>query len=221
MRTLGWLFYVVVVVACFCLFGARCTRDIQSFDYGVDAESAVNFNESALVNNVVAVETFVPCETGTWQFACPTGWSVNFVEEGGVQHIAVASTHKQIVRGAVLPDDYFEPHGDSIAPDANKYAMEYILIELDVYSDGFNADFAEWFDKIYPGAINEFEPYQVPYQDGLDAVRSKTVQAVIDGEPRFLARAGGRVYDVALYFRGVSEDEANIWFNEFLRRFAF
>jgi len=221
MKTMGWLFYVIFVVMFFCLFGARCTRYIQPAEYGVDAEPAVNFNEPAFVDSVPTEETFVSCEADEWQFACPVGWVVNYTEEGGVRRIAVASTDKQIVRGAVLPDDYFEPHGDSIAPDANKYATEYVLITLDVYANSFEADFPEWFEKIYPGAIGDFESYQVPYQEALEAVRPKIVQAVIDGQPRFLARTAGRVYDVALYFRGVSEDEANIWFNEFLRRFPF
>jgi len=221
MRTMGWLFYVIFVVALFCLFGARCTRDIRPFDYGADVEQAVSLSGVAPVSDAATEETFVSCEAGSWKFACPVGWIVNYTEEGGAQHITVASTEKQIVRGAVLPDDYFEPHGDAIAPDANKYATEYILFVIDAYPNSFEADFSEWFEKIYPGAINEFEPYQVPYQPEVDAMRPKTVQAVIDGEPRFLARANGRVYDVALYFRGVNKNDANGWFNEFLRRFPF
>lgn len=221
MKTISWLFYVLFALVCFCLFGARCTRDIQPFDYGADVEPALNFGGPVLTVDAPVEEAFEPCDAGDWIFACPIGWFVRYEEINGAPRISVASTDKQIVRGAVLPDDYFEPKGDSIAPDANKYATEYILFVIDAYPNDFEADFSEWFEKIYPGAIGQFEPYQVPYHPELAAVRPTTVQAVIDGQPRFLARANGRIYDVALYFHGMDEAGANNWFNEFLRRFPF
>lgn len=221
MKLTGYFFYAVLLAAFFLLIGARCTRDIQPFGYGADTEAAISLTESSAAKSTLFNDKFKECAAGEFVFACPDGWTVRYESGNGVGHIIVTNTEKQIVRGAVLPDDYFEPHGDAIAPNVGKYALEYVLIAIDVYEDEAGDDWAAAVQRIYHGGVTDFEPYQVPYQEGVAAIRPTQWQSVVDGAPRFLARSGGYLYDAGLYFVGADEDAANVWFNEFLRRFPF
>lgn len=221
MKNLSWSLYLVSIVmaVAFCL--GKCTRDLRTSDDPWDAEPALNFYGGAPIEDVPAEEKFVACAVGLWQFGCPIGWLVEYNGAGGVEHISIASTDKKIVRGAVLPDDYFYENGDAIGPDIGKYATDYVLITLDIYPDDAKKDWPSIFAEIYPGAVNAFEPYQVPYQPDLAAMRPLELSAVVDGQIRFVARGGERIYDVALHYRGVADDAAEVWFNEFLQRFPF
>lgn len=161
------------------------------------------------------------------QFKYPSGWQVENISTVGFEDrelaLRVKNTDKQILLGAVvLPADYFKTENGQQVVDAQKYAVNYSLITVEVYRGQSGKSWADFFQKQYPDVVTDFEPMQAAFlPTGLDSVRVTRVSGLYPGKARVFIRKGDRIYDIALLVQGDDALQANRVFNSLLQNFQF
>lgn len=186
--------------------------------------------EGDLIAEVQLSEESDPAET--WQeyegenltFKYPLNWLVEITAgdiDEAAHYIVLKNTSKDIILGGIAPSDYYLEEEGSKTINLAKYADEYVLITLEIYSGYEGKDWSFFLDDVYSGLITEFEEYKIPANPELQAIVAKRVTGLFSGQPRIFIRQDDNVYDVALQYRKTEKLDAEKVFNTFLQGFNF
>jgi len=158
---------------------------------------------------------------GSTEFLYPENWKVSasstYVAGVLVDHLKIKNTEKDVALGGALPEDYYFVGTKNV--NTEKYADSYALINVDIFSK-FNT-WEEYFQKVYNGDIKSYESYAIDGQPDVNAVKASEVAGVLSGEPHIFVMKGGKVYEISLSLQGVSADEMQKVFAQFLKSFKF
>ncbi|MFH0780270.1 MAG: hypothetical protein V1928_05470 [Parcubacteria group bacterium] len=218
-------FAKAAAVLAFCLIAARLSGCARGLPDREEAEEPGDLIAPIELSGALAdTRAWPEFPDRRFHFLYPAGWraSVTKMANAGPglanYRIRLQSVNKEVVFGAAAPDDYYiEQNGLSVF-NAEKYALEFAAIDIDVYDRG-DWSWAAFFREVHPEVV-EFKAYSLPARPELEAVFACRVSGIHDGRPRFFIRAGGAVYDIALFCAGDCADSESI-LSALVARFPF
>jgi hypothetical protein len=180
-----------------------------------------------LVDGAVANDGWSAFSFGERMFLYPQDWNVEVLPREGASDLEVSirvrNTVKQVLFGAVvLPDDYFQIESGEKVVNVEKYALDYGVIQVDVYRNQFGKSWSRFFRDNYADVVLAFEPVQSDFlPEKIDAVRVTKISGIALDESRIFVRKGDFVYDIALIIQNENPLPLLRVFNAFLQGFQF
>jgi len=153
-------------------------------------------------------------------FSYPADWFVS--KQIYPDHISylVSNTNKSIIRGAILPDDYYVYNGLDWQVDSDKYAEKFAFITVDYYP-GMADDWDSIVQTVYPELVAQLEPYEVPYHANVDAIIFTKKNGLIEGNERFMAKTDNGVVDFGYILKAVPYHSSLLNYYSFICQFEF
>ena len=218
LEKMGILLYVVILVAMWMIFTPGCVRHIDEEDYSYSNDQTVNLKPEENSSEQVAVAWQLHEDEISFQF--PVDWQIVKHETASCLSYEIKNTENQIVRGAVLPEDYYQEFGGEWQVNTEKYATDFMAFSVDFYP-GLDGSWVEILQVVYPQLVTEYDYYQVPYQPEVEAISLITKTGLIEGQKRFVAKSEQGVFDFALLFRETEQSKATDLYYQFISRFVF
>ncbi|MBT5338613.1 hypothetical protein HN858_01770 [Candidatus Falkowbacteria bacterium] len=219
LEKMGILLYVVILVTMWIVFTPGCVRHVElEEDYSWENSQTVNLSSDDNIAEQATLDWQLHEDEISFQF--PADWRIVKHESINCLSYEIKNTENQIVRGAVLPEDYYQDFGGEWQVNTEKYATDFMAFSVDFYP-GLSGDWPEILQIIYPQLVAEYDYYQVPYQPEVEAISLTIKTGLIEGQTRFIAKGEQGVFDFALLFRQTEQSKAVDMYYQFISRFVF